>query len=370
MLLIRKRFLLFLAAVFCFLQLIAQVPSGYYQSAEGLSGYTLKTALFKIIKGHQKLSYTPGIWEAFRYTDIRPENGKIWDIYSATSYIYGPFSDGGNQCFTTGQEGFCYNREHSFPKSWWNSTGSATDTAYTDIMHLYPTDGWVNSVRNNNTYAEVGTYTKMSTNGSKIGASITQGYTGTAFEPADEYKGDLARTYFYMSTRYEWSIADWKNSLGERAVFLNGTSTQVYADWFLQMLLRWHRNDPVSQKEIDRNNVIYISYQNNRNPFIDYPELVEYIWGNKRGEVWNTSSRSKTDFFFHPQIEIKKDKLLVSFDGVQEVNYILYNLSGRYLQEGCFTTTGYISVLHLPSGLYMLKLFNEECAIVKKIILE
>jgi endonuclease I len=363
-------FVLLFAFIYAFC-LSAQAPSGYYQTAQGLSDYNLKTALCKIIRGHKRLTYTPGLWEAYQYTDTRPETGRIWDIYSATNFIYGSFANGGDQCYTTGVEGFCYNREHSFPKSWWNSTGSVTDTAFTDIMHIYPADSWVNSLRNNNPYAEVGTYTKISANGSKVGASVTEGYTGTAFEPIDEYKGDLARTYFYMATRYQGTIAGWVNSSGVRAVFLNGTSNQVYADWFLQMLLRWHRNDPVSQKETDRNNAIYTLYQNNRNPYIDFPELVEYIWGNKQGEPWNISSESrKTKFFFHPQKAIKNDKIFVSVDGIQEeLKYGIYTLSGSCLMKGSLQTTGCISVSQLPSGLYLLKLFGEENTLVEKIVI-
>ncbi len=267
--------------MFLFRTGVSQIPPGYYNQAAGLSGAALKTALHKIIRGHTRYSYDY-LWTSFVTTDDKP-NGKVWDIYSDIPdgtpngnppYVFTFIT---NQCATTpGYEGACYNREHSFPKSWFGAVLS--DTMYSDMFHLYPTDSKVNSMRNNNPYGQVGTASWTSMNGSKLGTCITPGYTGTVFEPRDDFKGDIARSYFYMATRYESCIASWQTNTGADAV-LDGTSYPCYDQWFIDLLLAWNVADPVSQKEIDRNNEIYTTYQHNRNPYIDHPEYVGVVWG-------------------------------------------------------------------------------------------
>ncbi len=248
----------------------SQAPANYYNNASGKSGANLKTALFQIIKSHTKISYT-SLWTAFQTTDAK-SNGKVWDMYSdvpggTPSYTFTFIT---KQCGNDGYsvEGDCYNREHSFPKSWW---GGGTDTMYTDLFHLVPTDGKVNGQRSSFPFGEVGTATWTSTNGCKLGPSNYPGYTSTVFEPIDEYKGDFARNYFYMATRYQNKFDNWAGNTD----MLDGDG---FSDWALAMLLDWHNQDPVSTKETDRNDDVY-SIQNNRNPFIDHPEYVAQIWG-------------------------------------------------------------------------------------------
>lgn len=251
----------------------AQIPRGYYDRAEGKTGQELRAALHEIIKNHTTISYN-GLWGAYAYTDC-DNNGKIIDIYSSNHWTYGT-----KQCGSYQGEGDCYNREHSWPSSWFNDAS----TPRTDLFHVYPTDGYVNNRRSNHPLAEVSNATYTSSNGCKLGTSITNGYSGDAFEPADEYKGDLARSYFYMSTRYFTEDSNWGSS-----GMTNGAEIK---DWAIKMLLRWHKQDPVSQKEIDRNNVIYASYQHNRNPFIDHPEYAEMIWDEnwQAGTSYNITS--------------------------------------------------------------------------------
>ena len=238
--------------------IMAQIPNGYYNNATGKTGDELKTALHNIIKGHHVVSYS-GLINAFAYTDCKP-NGKIWDIYSNYE-----FSQNTDQCGEYEQEGDCWNREHTWPQSWFN--GSTTPRS--DLFHVYPTDGYVNAQRSNYPYGEVNHPTYTSGNGSKLGPCVTQGYSGKVFEPVDEYKGDIARSYFYMSVRYSGEDDDWGTS--------GMTNKAEIKPWAMTMLLRWSDEDPVSQKEIDRNNAIY-GYQNNRNPFIDHPEYARMIW--------------------------------------------------------------------------------------------
>lgn len=253
----------------------AQIPSGYYDDAEGLTGESLKTTLHTIIDNHSIESYDD-LWTDFQSTD-KKSNGYVWDMYSdvpggtpAYDYTFGT-----DQCGNYSGEGSCYNREHSFPKSWFNDASPM----YTDLFHLYPTDGYVNGQRGNYPFGETSSASWTSTNGSKKGSCSYPGYTGTIFEPIDEYKGDFARTYFYMVTRYEGQVAGWETNSSNADAVLDGTSFPAFEEWALNMFMEWHENDPVSQKEIDRNNAVY-SIQNNRNPFIDHPEYVDYIWGD------------------------------------------------------------------------------------------
>ncbi|MBE0661655.1 MAG: endonuclease [Bacteroidales bacterium] len=256
--------------------LIAQPPAGYYSNAQGFEGNDLRQALHQIIRNHNRQSYSQ-LWNHFYATD-RKVNGTVWDIYSdipspGTPLYEYTFFD--NQCVVSGQpEGSCYNREHTFPVSWWGGGTSASDTMYTDLFQIHPVDGWVNSHRSNLPYGVVNGSATTS-NGSKKGSNafVFEGevFTGTVFEPIDAYKGDLARNYFYMMTRYKSRIEDWSSN----TPMLSGDDL---APWAIEMLLQWHESDPVSQKEVDRNTAVY-SIQGNRNPFIDYPEFVNLIWG-------------------------------------------------------------------------------------------
>lgn len=245
----------------------AEIPAGYYDDAVGKSGEDLQKSLSTILNDATDVGYD-GLWNLYKTTDRRSD-GKVWDMYSdVTNYTFGT-----DQCGSYGVEGDCYNREHSVPKSWFNKQSPMVS----DIWHVYPTDGKINGMRSNNPFGEVGSGASSSKNEfSKWGKCVTPGYSGTVFEPNDEYKGDFARTYFYFATRYKGVATSGQGAL----VF---TSTYPYiTGWQLDMLLRWHKKDPVSPKELDRNEAVYDSRQGNRNPFIDYPELVDLIFGDSR----------------------------------------------------------------------------------------
>ena len=254
-----NRFLLLVVFALTGFGLEAQIPYGYYNATSGKTGDELKTALHNIIKGHHSVSYG-GLLNAFAYTDCKP-SGMLWDIYSDIEY-----SPSTGVCGDYEQEGDCWNREHTWPQSWFNEN----TTPRCDLFHVYPTDGYVNGRRSNYPYGEVNNPIYTSGNGSKLGSCKSSlGYSGTVFEPIDEYKGDIARSYFYMSVRYYSEDDDWGTS--------GMTNKSEIKPWAMTMLLRWSDEDPVSQKEIDRNNAVY-GYQNNRNPFIDHPEYARMIW--------------------------------------------------------------------------------------------
>ena len=256
------------------LQATAAVPSGYYDNAKNKSDQALMTALHQIIRGHTKRSY-PQLWSDFKTTDC---NGNIIiDRYSSTQFTYST-----DQCGQYNGLGDCYNREHSIPNSWWGS--SSSDTAYTDLHHMFPVDGWVNNERGNYPFGDCSNGTPKGTG--KLGSCTFSGYSGTVFEVADEYKGDFARVYFYFATRYMMRMSNFTNGTG--SVVFTSSSYLGLTTWAINQLLEWHRNDPVSTLESARNDAVY-GIQRNRNPYVDNPELVEYIWGNKRGSVWNAS---------------------------------------------------------------------------------
>ena len=239
----------------------AQIPSGYYSRAEGKKGEDLRAALHDIIKGHTVKSYKELVY-AYPDTD-GDSDGKLIDIYSSKRW---DIDDTGSYS----QEGDPWNKEHLWCQSWFGS-----GTPKSDLFHVYPVDGYVNGRRSAYPFAEV-KYTAgaknnyRSSNGSTLGTSITPGYSGVAFEPADEYKGDVARSMFYMSVRYYTEDGSWKSS--------GMTNKAEILPWALELLMSWNEQDPVSQKEIDRNNKIYNDYQHNRNPFIDHPEYARMIW--------------------------------------------------------------------------------------------
>jgi len=251
---------------------VAQPPPGYYDTAQGLTGEALRQALHDIIDDHAVLANS-ALWSAFSQTD-RKEDNTVWDIYSDIPDGTPPytFQFVVDQCGQYDGEGDCFNREHSFPQSWFNDQIGPS----TDLFHMYPTDGWVNQKRANWPYGVVGSsVTYAADNGGKLGQCIYPGCSGLAFEPIDAYKGDLARGYFYLLTRYKDDVINWTTA----PVLENGN----FMPWARNLLLEWHQADPVSAKEVARNNTIYSNLQGNRNPYIDNPQWVEQIWGTDVG---------------------------------------------------------------------------------------
>lgn len=260
----------------------------YYKAADGKKGAALKTALCEVIynrdeEGADLNAAYKALWTHFQTTD-KQADGSVWDMYSnMRAMTFGDDQDkgsGGNN------EGEYYNREHSFPNSWF---GGKVMPMYTDLHHVYPTDKLVNNKRANYPFGETGNPTYKSANDfSKLGPCNYPGYTGTVFEPNDEYKGDFARTFFYMVTCYEEKIADWYQNYPESQPTLDGNAYPGLSAWQLEMLMKWAKNDPVSKKETNRNKAVY-GIQKNRNPFIDYPGLEEYIWGEKMDVAFSYS---------------------------------------------------------------------------------
>ena len=242
------------------------LPSYYVDIDWTLRGVDLMDELSYLINPHKKLTYAE-LWDAFYEVDA-DEEGRLIDIYSDYRWTKSQQQGSGG----SSAEGQHYNREHSVPKSWFGDRES--HPTYTDLHHLFPTDSYVNNRRSNNPLGEVGSATYTSGNGSRLGKSSYPGYSGTVFEPIDEYKGDLARVYFYFVTCYRDDATNWQDGTEQN---IDPTEEFRLKPWSLDMFLEWAEMDPVSQKEIDRNEAIY-AVQGNRNPFVDCPEAAALVF--------------------------------------------------------------------------------------------
>lgn len=333
-------FLFLLITTFSF----AQAPSGYYSTAVGKNKAELKTALYNIIKGHTDKGYD-GLYAIYETSDNL--SGKVWDMYSKCEWYHGL-----KKCGNYSSVCDCYNREHSIPQSWFNSNAPMVS----DAFHVYPTDGKVNGQRSNYPFGECANGSTLTNGKGRLGSSSFSGYSGIVFEPDDEYKGDFARTYFYFATRYE-NIMTTIN--GES---FNKTTFPSLSTWSLNLFLKWHRQDPVSKKELDRNNAIY-SNQRNRNPFIDFPELTEYIWGNKQNENFTTSLN---EVYYAPTIYYNNQALIIE-DVVVDGVLSIYDLQGKLISKAEIFSgdnrievklkSTIIAVINSNKGIYSKKIF-------------
>lgn len=298
-----KRLHIFLSATWllCPFLLLAQGPNGtgtYYKPANGKAGAELKTAFHLIIKDPMVVGYS-GLKEAYLKTDVRPD-GYLRDWYSnASQYVPGSNFSSGQK-----EEGLGYNREHLLPQSWF---GKKVDPMYSDITHVVPTDAKLNTIRNDNPFGEVTDQTNqvnVSMNDySRWGAphkdlGVPDGLT-KVFEPNDSIKGDIARIYFYMITCYEDTLSSWPWPESRTATYVfdeEGTPYEPLQQWVMDMFMRWSENDPVDSIELARNEAVF-HVQGNRNPYVDYPGLEHYIWGELREEpfVYGDDSEEEDD---------------------------------------------------------------------------
>lgn len=292
------------------------IPAGYYNGMAGLKGSALRVALHNKIKNHTVRSYDY-VLTAFATTDVK-WNGKIWDVYSDIPGGTPPYEYAIGQTGQGATEGLGYNREHSFPQSWFNGNSPM----YSDIFHLYPTDAKVNGYRANYPFGDVGVASITSLNGSKLGSSISPGYSGTVFEPIDAFKGDLARSQFYMTTRYFGQDAGWPGSPS-----FDGAEMEP---WALAQYTEWCQNDPVSWKERMRNAAVY-AIQGNRNPFIDHPEFIAAIWDSNSVTGVEPSAAARTPQLAPVRPNPVSTMARLSFDlpVAQTVSLSVYDVQGH-----------------------------------------
>ena len=352
----------------------SQIPANYYNNATG-TGLTLKTQLFSIISANTTDQGYAGLYVTYQNSDkdIYYENdGTVLDMYSERPTATDPynFSLGASQrCGNYSVEGDCYNREHIIPQSVFNENAPMVSDAH----FVVPTDGKVNGYRSNFPHGMVGVLSGSSSgisnptlNGSKLGSGLNSGYavgySGIVFEPIDEFKGDIARMYFYFATRYQNVITSWGNSY---AMF-NGTSGVVFTPTFLEILKRWNALDPVSQRERDRNNAIYLR-QNNRNPFIDNNSYVAAVWGGFLSDD-NFDQIPNVSIFPNPSKNGKINiQSAVSLDNITIVNIngqIIQSIKNPSFQNDIFT------IENLPKGFYLLKIESNNSQITKKLLVD
>lgn len=373
-----------------------QIPTGYYNSATG-TGYALKTQLKKIIDnvsdglspeyiavdkgyGSGTSQSNNGLWSAYGTTDrdmgIGYENDNtIVDIYSENptgvdpyNYNFNTASGSNNgQCGSYTGEGNCYNREHIIPKSYFGQAAPMVS----DVQHIYPTDGKVNAEHNDFAYGKVNVASFTSQNGSKLGTALNSGYSagfsGTVFEPIDEFKGDIARVYLYFATRYEDQMATFYTTYTavDCRVMFDGSANKVFSATFLNILLTWNAQDPVSTKEIVRNNAAF-NHQTNRNPYIDHPEYVTSIWGSPLATDSFDISSTNISVFPNPtndhKINIQSDVTLDEID--------LININGQLVQaiKKPVMSNNIFTLENLPQGFYFIKLTSDNQTITKKVV--
>ncbi len=343
-------------------QEINTIPPGYYSSATG-TGYVLKTQLYDIIKDHTDKGYS-GLYTTYLTSDkdyYYENDGTMLDVYTENptgpecEFTYGINQDDGtlgtNECER-------YNREHLIPQS----VFAAATPMYSDAHFVLPADKHVNGQRGDLPFGKVNVANYTATNGTKRGSNLnsgySSGYTGVVFEPIDEFKGDIARSLLYFATRYENVV------MGFSYPMFNNTSNQVFTETFKNILLTWNILDPVSQREIDRNNAIY-ARQNNRNPYIDNNSYVAAVWGNPLSNT-TFDTISSISVFQNPSnnqvISIQTEAII---DAIQ-----LLTINGQMVQQIIKPnfSNGIYTLTNLTQGFYFLKLTSTNQFIIKKLV--
>ncbi|UPT70403.1 MAG: endonuclease [Flavobacterium sp. JAD_PAG50586_2] len=352
-------------------QSVNSIPPGYYNTATG-TGYSLKTQLSNIIDNHNDRGYG-GLYTTYTTSDIDSfyeNNGTMLDMYtenptgSECEFIYG----GGLQDDGTLGNNECerYNREHTIPQSYF---GDGVQPMYSDAHFVIPSDKRVNAQRGDLPFGKVNVANWTSLNGSKRGSNLNSGYSagfsGTVFEPIDEFKGDFARLLFYFATRYQTNLVGFYNSSASLSkVMFDGTADHAFSQTFLNILLTWNTQDPVSDKEIIRNDAIY-ARQNNRNPYIDHNEYVTAIWGLPLA-VSTFDSLSSVSIYPNPSndvINIATEIALDEIDIITINGQVLQQIKKPVIQNNNYT------ISNLPKGFYFIKLSSDSSSVTKKVVI-
>jgi endonuclease I len=275
----------------------AQIPAGYYDGTAGLTGYALKSKIHDIISEkminwhYDDLKVLYAQTDLDKYYDHDASNTQyLLDIYSEIPSGPDSYEYTADQLVAgVGMEGQGYNREHMMPQSTFSTSSSISDyPMYSDLNFIIPVDGYINQRRSNYPYG-IGNNTNhyIFSNTSRISNAAIPNYpyTGRVYEPINEFKGDIARSLLYFVVRYEGKLGSFNTAYTTSANLtpatdqcpLDGTEERAVEPAYIAMLKQWSTADPVSQREIDRNNAVYV-IQKNRNPFIDHPEWIDMIW--------------------------------------------------------------------------------------------
>ncbi len=359
-----KRSIIILSVAACVLtQARADFREGYYDALDGLTREYLKAAAKESVTSHTRLSYTdlPTYWEnSDVYPDLVENPSKAgemckrwWEMYSANVYLILPGQTARASYSANGMQ-----REHVVPKSWWKENNDVEYTpAYSDMWNLFPSDGKANNAKSNYPVGETADNPKFNNGVTKVGVPKADcgGGVGMVFEPADEYKGDFARAYFYVATVYDhlqWT--DSRNTVFER------TSWPTFRPWAIDMLLDWSRRDPVSDKERMRNDAVEKS-QGNRNPYVDFPELAEYVWGARMEQTFYIADQKgltptvpgSADVDYEEMTDAVIGYIDGGFSVLSSVGDLhVYDISGRVVMHVAAASTG--DIFMLPRGIYII----------------
>ncbi|MEN8732769.1 MAG: endonuclease [Bacteroidia bacterium] len=344
-------FLLFISNV-----LLAQ-ESSYYISAHNKSDGSLKYELNQIIKNHTEFPYTSSstdVWDILKHTDRDTANANnVILLYSGRSV------DAAQEYNSAAG----WSREHVWAKS--RGDFGTSNGAGTDVHHLRPCDVSVNSTRNNRNFDTCITCVDLIDNGFNTGSKRDANFW--TFEPPDAVKGDVARMIFYMAVRYEGEGSE--PDLELTNTLLNNTD-QSPLQARLNTLLHWNRIDTVSNWERNRNNIIDSFYQHNRNPFIDHPELAEYLWGDSIGYTWmptlvdtsNSASIYKNpniEFTIYPNPTTSRIRIKASTNLIRENITILTSTGVEVLSDVIKGEDTEINLEGLPDGIYFISIGDE-----------
>jgi endonuclease I len=326
----KKSIIVFVFVLAIFNTNYGQIPSGYYQSAEGLNGSELKNALHNIIDNHQEYSYNALRDYILKNSDEDPNNGNnVILLYTGRSQAKSTFGGGAND----------WNREHVWAKSHGDFGNNAP--AGTDAHHIRPTDASVNSERGNLDF-DMG--------GNPVSEAPGCYRDGDSFEPRDAVKGDVARMIFYMATRYEGGSGEPDLEVVD---YVNTSPNPKHGK--LSQLILWNSQDPPDDFERNRNDVIYYQYQNNRNPFIDHPEYADAIWGDPN--IIDVVDSVVDSVFPIPATEI----LNISLRTSKKCSFTIYSIIGNKIKEGIFESRmNSINIADFPTGVYYLLIESQE----------
>ncbi len=314
-----------LSVLYMFTQ--GQIPDGYYNGTEGLTGEALKTKLHEIIDNHEEFSYSDLRDFILRETDEDPNNpDNVILLYTGRSQPKNTF----------GGDPDDWNREHVWAKS--HGGFGNQPPAGTDAHHIRPTDASVNSARGNKDFDD---------GGQAHNEATECYYDGDSWEPRDEVKGDVARMIFYMAVRYEGD-----DGVADLELSDNVNTSPQPEHGKLSTLLAWHNADPPNDFEINRNEVIY-GYQKNRNPFIDHPEFANKIWGDPDSVAEITPSKVKS--FPNPTKETFN--VIINEGNYKKESVEVFSISGLKLNVDIdfFGNQITLKVEDLPKGLYFVK---------------
>ena len=343
----------------------ANIPQDYYQEANGKSSEQLKEALHQIISNHTVFPYTSSstdTWDILQLSDQDPENhDNMILVYTGRSQDKGYRDGSGNYSQYengNGTQNNSWNREHVWPKS--HGFPDEDDNAYTDVHNLKPSDRSVNSSRGTKDY-DYG--------GSQHSEALDCLTDSDSWEPSDFVKGDIARVLFYMVVRYDPGYDHNNNSFDLELVDYTTPGNNDPILGKLSSLIQWHLDDPVDDFEINRNEVIF-GFQQNRNPFIDHPNLVNFLWGENVGQNWNESLSYNNSFDNDLTIFPNPTNGILNFtEELQNEKIEIFSLTGQKIFDREVTNINSIR-LNLNSGIYLLKVSNNHRVINSKIIIK